>query len=66
MTDLINLDDKKYSEIIQEVESILQKLQKCEDVDDAMQLFNDATEQLKICETRLANAKGTFEKITGK
>lgn len=63
---MTDLNDKKYSEIIQEIESILQTLQKCEDVDDAMQLFSNATEQLRICETRLANAKGTFEKITGK
>lgn len=53
----------KYSDRISEVETIITKLQTCDDVDDAIKLFETASQHLKQCEQKIEEAQGKFEKI---
>lgn len=55
---------KKYNELVKEVEKTIKKLQSCDDVDDALMLFEEASEWLSVCETKLDTVKGKFEKMT--
>jgi len=56
-------NDKKYSQLIKDVEDNIQKIQASKDVDDVLSLFEKATQSLKACESKLEAAKGRFEKL---
>lgn len=56
-------NDKKYSEHIKDVETAIKKLQNCDDVDDALDLFEQASTSLDLCQAKLDAAKGKFEVI---
>lgn len=58
-----NASDKRYNELIKDVEATIKKLQACDDVDDALELFEKASKCLQLCETKLEAAKGKFDKI---
>lgn len=53
----------KYSERVKTVEHIISELQTCDDVDDAIALFERASEHLKECERKLEHAQGKFNKM---
>ena len=55
--------DKKYSEHIKDVENAIKKLQSCDDVDDALNLFEQASTSLDLCQAKLDDANGKFELI---
>ena len=56
-------NDKKYSQLIKDVEDSIQKIQTSKDVDDVLSLFETATQSLKACDSKLKDAKGRFEKM---
>ncbi len=56
--------EKKYSELTKEVERTIKQLQGCDDVDQAVELFERASTYLSLCEAKLEAAKGKFEKMT--
>lgn len=58
-----NAKEKTYGTLIKEAEDTIRKLQTCDDVDQALELFELATENLNNCELRIEAAKGKFEKI---
>lgn len=51
----------KYSEHIKKLNSILHKLQTCEDVDEAVDLYQSGCEHLQKCKDKIEKAKGKFE-----
>ena len=53
----------RYADHIREVEKILSKLQTCDDVDDAIKLYEDASTRLKVCEEKVEEAKGRFTEM---
>ena len=55
--------DKKYSEHIKDVENAIKKLQSCDDVDEALNLFEQASTSLDLCQAKLDDANGKFELI---
>lgn len=60
------MSDIKYSDRIKEVEKIVTNLQSCEDVDDAMDLFERGCEHLLKCKEKIESAKGRYEEIMSK
>ena len=54
-----------YMKLMNEVDEIVRNLQKCNDVDEAMRLFEKGTESLKMCEKRIEAARGKFVELTG-
>lgn len=59
-----NESDEKYSVLIKTVEETIKKMQSCDDVDEVLKMYEDASQNLKQCEKKLDNAKGKFEKIS--
>ena len=56
-------DAVKYSDHIDFVEKAIKRIQSCQDIDEALELFEKASERVQICEKKLEDAKGTFEKL---
>ena len=54
---------RKYSELVSEVDELMRKMQTCEDVDDALSMYEAALERLTECETRLKRAEGRITEI---
>ena len=52
------MESLKYSEHIQNLNIILSKLQTCEDVDDAVNLYQSGCEHLQHCKTKIEQAQG--------
>lgn len=59
-----NESDEKYSVLIKTVEETIKKMQSCDDVDEVLKMYEDASQNLKQCEKKLDNAKGKFERIS--
>ncbi len=57
-------EDTTYTTHMKEVDKLLTKLQACEDVDEALQLFEEANRRIKACEAKIENAKGRFTEMT--
>lgn len=53
----------KYSDRVKELEQIISKLQNCEDVDEAVELFEKGSQHILECEKRIQEAKGKYEEI---
>ena len=56
-------DEIKFKDMVKQIDNILQKLQSCEDVDDALDLFEKGSMLIQTCERRVESAKGKFEEI---
>lgn len=56
-------ENKSYSQHLKEIDKILHSLERCDDVDSAVDLFEQGKELLTICKTRLEDAKQRFENI---
>ena len=54
---------EKYSFHVKKVEELLESIQKCEDVDDALHLFKEAKRHFDICKDKIESAKGEFAKL---
>lgn len=54
----------KYSERVHEVQSIIKRLQACEDVDDAIRMYEEATEHIRACEKKIEAAQGRFNELS--
>ena len=52
-----------YKTQIAEVERIVGRLQTCDDVDEALALYEDAVQRLRRCDDRLKHAMGRFEEL---
>ena len=52
-----------YPEIVRDVERILSSLQSCDDVDNAIKLYEEADLKLKRCEEKIEACKGKVETI---
>ena len=57
------IETKTYGESVKKVDQILSELQRCEDIDKVMELYENAISHLQFCEKRLESAKGKFEEI---
>lgn len=53
----------KYSDALKRVESVVQAMQGCEDVDEALTMYEEAIRLVAQCQARLDSAQGKFEEI---
>lgn len=56
-------EEVKYSDRMRTVDSIITKLRTCDDVDEAINLFESGCEHLKVCKEKIEKAKGRYEEI---
>lgn len=56
----------KYSEKMREVAQIIARLKVCDDVDDAVSMFEKANALLSECGEQLERAQGRYVEITSK
>lgn len=54
----------KYSERMTSIRQLLLELQKCEDIEDAMQMYENALVHIKACEQKLSDAQGRFSELS--
>ena len=57
------IDERNYKDLTNSIHSAITKMQSCTDVDEAVQLFEHATHCIEVCEQKLSNAQGRFQKI---
>ena len=60
---LDGLEEKKYKDLTNSIHSAITKMQSCTDVDEAVELFEYATRCIQVCEQKLSDAQGRFQKI---
>lgn len=53
----------KYSDALKRVESVVKAMQVCEDVDEALTMYEEAIQLVAQCQARLDSAQGKFEEI---
>ena len=58
-------DDISYSQRVIEINSILQQMENCEDVEIAIELFEKASEHIKSCNNKIEKAKGKYLEVAG-
>lgn len=56
-------EKKSYSSTLKEIETVLRELEKCDDVDRAVDLFERGKGFLEDCKQQLDHAKQRFENI---
>lgn len=54
---------KSYAQLMKEVQDATRSVQNCDDVDEAIAIFERACACLSACEAKLETAQGKFEKI---
>lgn len=59
MTDL----DLKYADRMRKIQENIQALKTCEDIDDAVKLFESTKEHIDICKHKLSNAREKIDLI---
>ena len=52
-----------YADIMSRINVLLREIEKNDDIDDVLNKYEEATQHLNECESRLKNAKGRFEAI---
>ena len=52
-----------YSDFTRRVSEIVKEMDKNDDVDRALELYEEAVSHINECESRLQNARGRFEEI---
>ena len=55
---------KSYSEVLARVNQITNNLDRSDDIDNILEMYEEAMSHLNECEKRLAYAKGRFEEIS--
>tara|TARA_B110000046_G_scaffold164046_1_gene179353 strand:+ start:4621 stop:4821 length:201 start_codon:yes stop_codon:yes gene_type:complete len=53
----------KYSDALKRVERVVQMMQTCDDVDEAILMYEEAVKLVQQCQERLDQAQGRFEEI---
>ena len=56
-------EEVKYSDRMREVDAIITKIRTCDDVDEAIKLFESGCDHLKVCREKIEKAKGRYEEI---
>lgn len=57
-------DDIKYSTRVKVIQTILTRLQTCDDVEDAIQMYEEATQHIQACAAKIRQAEGKFTELT--
>lgn len=55
----------KYSDAMKRIEAVVQTMQNCDDVDDAIAMYEEAAKLIQGCQRRLDLAQGKFDEIRG-
>jgi exodeoxyribonuclease VII small subunit len=56
-------DNKGFGKLMKESEDLIRQIQQSDDVDEALQLFEQANAALKECEAKIESTRGKFEKL---
>ena len=52
-----------YAQRMSAVNTLISRLERCDDVDVALRVYDEAVSHLDACETRVAAAQGKFEEL---
>tara|TARA_B110000008_G_C16508225_1_gene379056 strand:- start:55 stop:258 length:204 start_codon:yes stop_codon:yes gene_type:complete len=58
--------EPKFSERLSEIDKIINKLQTTDDIDDALQLFQQGKQHVEECNRKIIEAQGKFEEINSR
>ena len=60
------MEGERYANLIKRTDDILNSLQKCDDIDEALQLYTSGREIIDQCEKRLAQVETKFNELNSK